>query len=229
MVYVFLLRAVSVIFRLLFSFRVEGRQYLQDYKTNGRPFVVCANHRNILDPVFVVMAWGWGKKMTIMGKAELFRNPVLAWLFHQVGAFPVERGKGDRGAIEKAVADIKTGRGMLIFPEGTRGVYDTMAKMKSGAFMIAAQTGADIVPVRVIYPTKSKKMEFFGPVVVKIGRPLKAEDLQLEGGSKEMLRRAKSLTARSMDGLLDEYCRSTGYQPLTAPRPERTVTGDENN
>lgn len=229
MVYVFLLRAVSVIFRLLFSFRVEGRQYLQDYKTNGRPFVVCANHRNILDPVFVVMAWGWGKKMTIMGKAELFRNPVLAWLFRQVGAFPVERGKGDRGAIEKAVADIKTGRGMLIFPEGTRGAYDTMAKMKSGAFMIAAQTGADIVPVRVIYPTKSKKMEFFGPVVVKIGRPLTAEDLQLEGGSKEMLRRAKNLTARAMDGLLDEYCRSTGYQPLTAPRPERTVTGDENN
>lgn len=220
MIYAFLFTRVSIIFRIIFMYHAEGKEYLTAYKSNGRSFVICANHLSMLDPIFIVMAYGTGKKLSIMGKAELFRNPVLGWLFRQVGVFPVERGTGDKGAIEKAINDVKDGHGMLIFPEGTRGTGDKMAKMKSGAFMVAAQTGADIIPVRMIYPTSTRKLKFFAPVVVKIGQPLLAEDLGLTSGSKAALRSAKNTLQESLDNLLDEYNTSVGYIP---PQPEENL------
>ena len=91
MVYTILFAAVMVVFRIIFSYRKYDEHYLRQYKSNGRPFVIVANHLSMLDPIFIAMAWGWGPKLSIMGKAELFRNPVFAWLFHQGGVFPVER------------------------------------------------------------------------------------------------------------------------------------------
>lgn len=221
MVYAICFWAVSVAFRIIFSYRAYGKEILRRYKTNGRKFVICSNHLSMLDPIFIVMAYGWGRKLTIMGKAELFRNPIFAWIFRAVGVFPVERGKADTGAIDKAIADINDGRGMLIFPEGTRGTGDAMLKMKSGAFMIAAQTGADIIPVRMIYPTSTRKLKFFAPVVVKVGQPLLAEELNLAEGGKRAIRAARATLRDSLDSLLEEYNSSVGYVPPAIPeKPE---------
>lgn len=224
MVYAICFWAVMVVFRIIFSYRTYGKEILRQYKTNGRKFVICSNHLSMLDPIFIVMAYGWGRKLTIMGKAELFRNPVLAWIFRSVGVFPVERGKADTAALDKAIADINTGRGMLIFPEGTRGTGDTMLKMKSGAFMIAAQTGADIIPVRMIYPTSTRKLKFFAPVVVKVGQPLLAEDLNLVEGGKRAIRIARATLQESLDNLLDEYNKSVGYVPPALPEKTEEIT-----
>ena len=213
MLYAFLLGAVSVLFRILFSYRVEGRENLTVYKSNGRPFVICANHLHIFDPVFIAMAWGAGRKLSIMGKAELFKNPFFAWVFTKVGVFPVDRGKGDTAVIDKAVSDVKDGHGMLIFPEGTRGNSDVMLRFKSGAFMVAAQTGADIIPVRVIYPTATRKLRFFGPVVIKIGPAVPSEEMNMTGGSRRALRAAKATVRDKIDDLLSEYNTRTGYIP----------------
>jgi len=238
MVYAFFFTAVSILFRIIFSYRQYGRENLIPYKKNGRRYIIVANHLSMLDPIFIAMAYGVGRKLTIMGKAELFRNPFTAWLFTQVGVFPVERGSADTSALNKAIEDIKDGRGMLIFPEGTRGTGDEMLKLKTGAFMIAASTGADIIPVRLIYPTSTRKLKFFAPVVVKIGQPILAEELNLVEGGKRALRASKITVRQRLDDLLDEYNRSVGYVPPVKEIPETTqeataenkaVNEDENN
>ena len=223
MVYAVCFWAVMVAFRVIFSYRTYDKEILRRYKTNGRKFVICANHLSMLDPIFIVMAYGWGRKLTIMGKAELFRNPVFAWIFRQVGVFPVERGKADTSALDKAIADINDGRGMLIFPEGTRGTGDEMLKLKTGAFMIAASTGADIIPVRLIYPPSTRKLKFFAPVVVKVGQPLLAEDLDMVNGGKRALRTAKTTLQQSLDALLKEYNDSVGYVPPALPEKTEEI------
>lgn len=205
MFYIIMFSLVWVTFRIIFMFKTEGYQYIYDYKSNKRPYIICANHLNVLDPIFVVIARGTGRRLSIMGKAELFKNPILAWMFYHVGVFPVDRGTGDKSVIEKSINDIKSGIGMLIFPEGTRGHSDEMLKLKSGALMIAAQTGADIIPCRIIYPTKTKLLRPFGRVVVKFGEPLTIEQTQLDKGSKEQLRQVKAMLGVAFDGLLEEY------------------------
>ena len=232
MVYTICLAVCMVAFRIIFSYRSYNKEILREYRTNGRPFVVVANHLSMLDPIFIVMAYGWGPKFSIMGKAELFRNPVLAWFLRQIGGFPVERGTGDTAALDKAIEDVKNGQGMMIFPEGTRGTGDKMLRMKSGAFMVAARTGADIVPVRIIYPTSTRKLKLFAPVVVKVGQPLLAEDLNMVEGGKRALRAAKTKTQESLDNLLAEYNEMVGYVPpvIEDTKPETKVESeDESN
>jgi len=227
MIYTICLAVCMVAFRIIFSYRSYNKEALRRYKTNGRPFVVVANHLSMLDPIFIAMAYGWGPKFSIMGKAELFRVPLFAWFFRKVGVFPVERGSADTAALDKAIEDGKKGTGILIFPEGTRGTGDKMLKMKSGAFMVAARTGADIIPVRLIYPTSTRKLKFFAPVVVKVGQPLLAEDLNLVEGGKRALRAAKNTTQESLDALLAEYNEMVGYVPPALPQETETVTKAE--
>lgn len=192
MVYGILFCAVFLLSRICFRFHVSGREYLP----TDRGFVICPNHISALDPVFVVVARGAGKKLSIMGKEELFRNPFLGWLFRQVGVFPVERGKGDTAALDRAIADVQGGRGMLIFPEGTRTKTGEMGRFKSGAFVIAARTGADMIPCRVQYSTG--RLRPLCRIDVMFGPPITMEELGLAKaysasalrGAKETLRGA---------------------------------------
>ena len=228
MIYWFCFSVCMVVFRIIFSYRSYNKEILRQYITNGRPFVVVANHLSMLDPIFIAMAYGYGPKFSIMGKAELFRNPILAWFFRQLGGFPVERGTGDTAALDKAIEDVKNGQGMIIFPEGTRGNGDEMLRMKSGAFMVAAATGADIIPVRLIYPTSTRKLKVFGKVIVKVGQPLLAEDLNMVEGGKRALRAAKVTVKESLETLLKEYNDSVGYVPTVKPQEESEKAVSEN-
>ena len=205
MVYKIVYSVLSVLVRILFKLDYHGKEIINEYKTNGRPFIVCSNHISALDPVFIIIGRGRGRKLTILGKEELFKNGFLNWFFTQLGVIPVARGTGDKSVLEKAIGDAKNGAGILIFPEGTRGNGNEMGKIKSGAFAIAAQTGADIVPVRMIYHTKDGKMKLFCKVTTAFGQPLKIEDTQLDKGSRQQIRVVKAILEESYANLLEEY------------------------
>ena len=229
MIYTVGLAVVMVLFRIVFRYRVEGKEYLRAYRKNGRRFIICPNHRSNFDTFFVLMAYGFGKKMTIMAKKELFSNPLFTWFFTQIGAFPVDRGNADMTAINNAIEEVKGGRGMLLFPEGARGPSDEMGKVKTGAFLIAAQSGADIIPMRIIYPNKDRKVHLFGKVVIKIGQPMKSEDMNLTEGGKHALRQAKIAYRREMDRIMDEYNASVGYVPPQKIEQEKPVIKEAEN
>ena len=229
MVYTIGLAVVMVLFRVLFRYKVEGKEILRAYRKNGRRFILCPNHRSNFDSFFVLMAYGFGKKMTIMAKQELFSNPLFTWFFKQIGAFPVDRGNADMTAINNAIEEVKGGRGMLLFPEGARGASDEMGKVKTGAFLIAAKSGADIIPMRIIYPNKDRKAHWFGKVVIKIGQPMKSEDMNLVEGGKHALRQAKIAYRQEMDDLLKEYNDSVGYVPPQENEQEKPVIKEAEN
>lgn len=205
MVYIVVFAVLSVLLRLLFRMEVHGKENIVEYKTNGRPYIVCPNHISALDPLFVIVLRGTGRKLTIMAKEELFKNGFLNWFFTKLGAIPVARGTGDRDVLEKAINDVKNGAGALVFPEGTRGNGNEMGKLKSGAFAIAAQTKADIIPVRIIYHTEDGNMKLFCPVTVVFDKPLTIEETQLDNGSRQQIRVAKAMLEESYAKMLEEY------------------------
>ena len=53
---------------------------------------------------------------------------------------------------------MQNGTGIMIFPEGTRTKTGKLGVIKSGAFVIAAAAGADMLPVRIIYGTKDGRL-----------------------------------------------------------------------
>ena len=146
MLYAVILAGAWVIWHLGFRIRVYGREYLP----RDRGFILAPNHLSAIDPVFVVLARFWGRRMLVLGKEEIFEvNPFFTWFLKYVGVVAVHRGKGDTQVIDEAIDAVKGGRGMLIFPEGTRVEHEGDLPAKGGVAVIGIRSGAQFVPVYV--------------------------------------------------------------------------------
>lgn len=146
--------------------------------------LVCANHTSFADPI--VIAASLKMPVKYMGKAELFKIPVLKSVIKAFGAFPVKRGGADPGAIRTAETLLKSGELVGIFPQGTRcpGVPIEEASVKNGAGLIAYRSGCCIIPVYI--KTKNNKVGFFKRTHVIIGKPIENSEFGFtDGTSKE--------------------------------------------
>ena len=118
-----------------------------------------------------------------MAKEELFRNWFVKAVVTGLNAFPVSRGSGDRRAFEYALGLLEREKVLGIFPEGTRSKDYRPGKAKSGIALIAAATGADIVPVAIWSGGKPVRA-FRTHVVVEFGEVIRNEELGLTDGKK---------------------------------------------
>lgn len=199
--YCIIVPAAWLVWHLVFRIKVIGRENL----IRDRGFIIAANHISAIDPVFIVISRFWGKPMVILAKEELFNIcGLLNWMWKKVGVVCVHRGKGDTTVVENTVHAVRDeGRGVLIFPEGTRTKDGKLGRLKSGAFVIAAETGVDMIPCRIIY--KGGRMKLFGRCTVVFGKPIPAEKLQLgEPRSAARLRECKELLTQELEKLLEE-------------------------
>ena len=201
MFYCFIVTAAWLVWHVIFRIEVIGKENLPK---NGKGFVMASNHISALDPVFVVIARYWGKRMLIMAKEELFHvNPIFSWMFRNVGVFGIERGKGDTEAVDNAIEKVKKGQGLFLFPEGTRSKTGELGKIKSGAFVIASAAGVDMIPCRIIY--RHGTMRLFSRVRVCFGTPIPAEQLYLgEHKSAAKLRECKQLLLSAWEELYEQ-------------------------
>ena len=84
-------------FFLLYRIKLIGKENLNH---QGK-IILIANHVSGKDPIFMHLIMK--QKIYYMSKKELFKNPFVSWLVRWLGAFPVDRGKGDLGAIKTAL------------------------------------------------------------------------------------------------------------------------------
>ena len=104
-----------------------------------------ANHLSNNDAVLLQVVIP--RTMCYMGKAELFKNPVFAWVLNKLGAFPIERGKFDRQAMLDAKWVLQSGFALMMFPEGTRMFGKGLAEAHTGTAHLAMRNDCTIVPV----------------------------------------------------------------------------------
>jgi glycerol-3-phosphate dehydrogenase (NAD(P)+) len=151
-------------------FRMEriGREHIPE----SGPLIIASNHRSFMDPFVIGMMLR--RPTYFVAKAELFRNPVVAWLLSSLGAFPVDRGQGDRDAMVTARAILERGDVVVIFPEGTRTRPGALGEPKRGVGRLALETGAPVVPVALIGTEAVRRGWRIRPHKVRIraGRPL---------------------------------------------------------
>lgn len=170
----------SPVLRLIFGIKREGKANMPSQGA----VIVCSNHRSNYDPV--ILGASIRRDLNFMAKAELFKNPLFSLLITSLGAFPVRRGQGDLGAINKAVSILNSGSVLLMFPEGHRQKAGGEPKrFESGAARCAFKTHAVIVPAAIV--TKGV-VSPFKRNVVRIGKPLCYEELGFSDGGRENLR-----------------------------------------
>lgn len=118
------------------------------------PLIVVSNHLSNVDPPILIVAFP--RPLFFMGKSELFRNPVLAWVVRKFGGFPVERGTADRAALRHALSVLSQDIALGIFPEGGRSKTGALRPGLPGVGLLALQSGAPVLPVALtgteVYP-----------------------------------------------------------------------------
>ena len=176
--------------RLLHPVTVQG---LKNLPRHGA--LPVANHASNWDPLVLATALPMDYRLRVMGKEELFQNPILAWVIRVGGAFPVNRGGADIQAVKTAIQTIQGGHNLLIFPEGTRVKNPGQAEVKGGAAMMAIRSGVDMVPMFI-----DTKKRLFRRVRIIIGRPYspvytgrKGTAEEYQANADEIMRRAYAL------------------------------------
>ena len=161
-------RALLVAFlRLCYRFQVFGAEHLPP----TGPVIVVSNHANFIDPIVVGCSLQ-KRQVCFMAKEELFRIPLFGGLIRQLGAFPVKRGTGDRGAFRAARSALAAGKVVGMFPEGTRYKDGKIHPLKPGAALLAAESGALVLPM-VITGTHHLKPFRFPRVKAYVGPAIK--------------------------------------------------------
>lgn len=152
--------AAKLYYRLFFRVKIVGEENL-----SGGAYVICPNHKSLNDPP--LMGVCINTPIKFMAKEELFENKLMGAALPALGAFPVKRGKSDIAALKTAISTVKNGENLVIFPEGTRSPKEHLNEGKSGAALIAAKAGVNIVPVGIC-----GRYRLFSRITVNIGKPI---------------------------------------------------------
>ena len=176
--------------RLFFPLDVRGREHLTD-----EAVVLCPNHSSALDPILLACALRYDMPLRIMAKKQLMDVPLLGWFLGKMGAFGVDRGTSDIGAIKTSIRCLRDGWKLMIFPEGTRVKEGEEAAAKGGAAMIAIRSGVSMQPVYITTKKRvfRKNKIVFGPVYAPVYTGKKGTAEEYQANVEEIMRQVKEL------------------------------------
>jgi 1-acyl-sn-glycerol-3-phosphate acyltransferase len=187
--------------------------------------IVVFNHISHIDPLLAAhFVYDHGRLPRYLAKSGLFKNKALAAFLTAAGQIPVERlSRSAVGAYDAAVAAVRNGECVVVYPEGTLTRDPDMWPMvgKSGAARIALETGCPVIPVgqwgahEVLPPyTKAPKVVPRKRVTMKAGDPVDLSDLVAKPRSPEVVNQA---TARIMAALTAIVAELRGETPPPEP------------
>ena len=161
---------------ILFCARIPVKVLHPERLAEGRSFVVVANHESFSD-ILVLLA-RLPLSVRFLTKKSVFRVPVLGWSIRAAGFVPVDRGNRARSlaTVEAALALLKSGRSLVVFPEETRARTDELLPFKSGAALLAVRSGFPLLPIGIAGTRRALPRGTLaissGPVAMAIGRPI---------------------------------------------------------
>ena len=163
--------------RFLCNMRVRGTE--NEPTTDQGAYLVIANHRTWADPIYLCCVLKHGQPH-FMAKKELCKIPLLNLLIRALGAYPVNRGGADVGAIKHTIEMLKAGVCVGMFPQGHRynKVDPRKTPVKTGAAMIALKAGVPVLPVFI--KVKNNKHFFLCRKEVIVGKPISIEEMNYD-------------------------------------------------
>jgi 1-acyl-sn-glycerol-3-phosphate acyltransferase len=150
---------------------VEGLELLP----RSGPVLLAGNHDSQMDPVAIGVAARRRRQVRALAKASLWDVKLLAPILNGMGQIPIERGKGDRGALGKAIDALRAGACIGVFPEGTRSLGRELRARSGIGHLAAAVPEAKIVLVAASGTTDYARFPKRPRVRVRFSLPAKGD------------------------------------------------------
>lgn len=158
--------------RVICNIRIEFRG-VENIPTG--PLIVASKHQSFWETFALVRFF---EHPLFILKRELMMIPVFGWYLKKVGMISVERGGGPRSLIKtlkRAAAEVKLGRQLVIFPEGTRTAPGAAPNYKAGVAQIYAESGVPCLPIALnsglFWPRRSIR-RYPGTIRVEVLDPI---------------------------------------------------------
>lgn len=124
---------------------IKGRENYDEKKQ----YVLMMNHVNMFDPF--IFCSGFPGKARGLEEESHFKWPIYGWILKRIGNIPISRKSGHRAikSLEKAAKLIqrKTDLSVIVLPEGTRTLNGRLSDFKKGGFLLAIESGLEILPL----------------------------------------------------------------------------------
>lgn len=125
----------------------DFRNKLKQIKKSGRPRIYIMNHSSLFD---IILLFLLPDNVKILVKESYTKIPVLGSIIKLNGHITVKSSNSvddNTNVYDNAILQLKKGTSIVIFPEGTRSRDGNILRFKTGAFKIAYESQADIIPI----------------------------------------------------------------------------------
>ncbi len=231
-------QAARLLYRLLMSVRIEGKENLP--QEGG--YIIVSNHLSEIDPITVAYpSFISGTLPRFLAKESLFHAPVLGFILRKLAHVPVARGSIDaRKSLRTAQNIIEAGGAVVIYPEGTLTQDPDLWPMqgRTGAARLALATGAPLVPIahwgdHEFLPARTAKPRIWPrkKVTIRVGKPLDLSAYRSEQSEQESGPASRDQLAALTEHMLQEITKlladirgqqppASLYNPATGKRQE---------
>lgn len=187
---------------------------IENLPKTGAAIAVC-NHISYVDPLaFTHFLYDNGRAPRYLGKASLFKLPIIGRVLLGAGQIPVERESASASdALSHAIAFLKAGHLLGVYPEGTltRDENYWPMKAKTGIARLAILTQVPVIPcaqwgAQRVLPAYSKKLKLFprGKFMVIAGKPLEFSKWSGKADDPVALDEATAYVMSAITKLLEE-------------------------
>ena len=214
--YRFCIPMQRLLLRLFADWQVNG---VENVPPMG-PLIIIANHQSNFDPP--LLSASIPRRVYFLAKSGLFMGHAVTWFLRSYGAFPVNREGADIRAYRWVISQLRAGKPVVLFPEGTRS-RSGMNKAKAGIAQIALQSQATILPVGIVGTNRlGTWMRVFNPtgkITVNIGQVFSVPPIEgrpskelLESISDMIMQRVAVLVPDEIRGVYGEGATDSAEQ-----------------
>ena len=186
---------LDVIIKVYFRIQRNGRE-----KLDPKPKIYVSNHQSFIDPLILG---------SLLPKSILYNTIFLAidWYFKK---FPlkllvsngnvilIDINKNIRKSVEEIVGYLKSGKNVLIFPEGARTKDGKVAEFKKVFAIISKELGIDVqcLGIKGGFEAYSRYMKFPKPKKIKVAV---LDTIKPEGSYEEIAEKAKEIITKYVE------------------------------
>ncbi len=179
---------------------IEGEEHLPK---NDEPVLFVANHQSYID--IPVLMYDLGRPHPLMAKAGLKKVPFLAQWMKALGCVFVQREdiRAAAVALKEGEELLKSGKSLIVCPEGTRSKSSEMGEFKGGSVRMALRAGVPIVPLAIEGTYKILEGNDYrlqgGDIYLKILPPVSTQGLSREE-QKNLADKLHAMIKEAKDG-----------------------------